>query len=229
MARAVRLLAAYAVGMAAPVPLLAQALAVSPTIVEMPPGKHSAVIEVSNAAATPVDIQIRGYDWRQVEGRETLTDSATLRLSPSIVTIPAGGKQVLRMIVPDGARAQEGDWRILLDQLPRPVEGAGLQIKLRMSIPVFAYATKTATPDLRWRLADGRLEAVNAGPRFVRFNALALRTADGREAALPLGPTPYLLPGTSRSWPVTDTAVLAVAGQVGTTSFVTPIVRGPGS
>ena len=205
----------------------AQSLQVSPVLLEIPPSRRGAVLQIQNVAAVPVDIQVRPYDWRQNDGRDELIDSTTLLISPSIATIPAGATQTVRLLVPAGARTTESNWRILVDQLPKPVTGGGLQVRLRMSIPVFAYAAKATEPDVRWRLAGSRLEASNIGPRYARLGELNLRRSGGKDVALPLGEMPYLLPGSSRHW---DVAVqpandLSVVGLVGTTAFTAPIAR----
>ncbi|MGI4876066.1 MAG: fimbrial biogenesis chaperone [Janthinobacterium lividum] len=212
-----------------PVAAGAQSLAVSPTTIDVPAGKHGAVMQITNTMTTPVDVQVRPYDWHQAEGKDVLTDSTTLRVSPSIVTIPAGSTQLLRMLIPAGERGVEGDWRVVVDQLPRPASGGGLQIRLRLSIPVFARAATSAPADVRWSLRGGQLEAVNAGLKHVRFATLELRPATGAATTLPLGESPYLLPGTRRAWTVTTTpATLSVAGtwiaeRAGATAFVAPV------
>lgn len=207
----------------------AQSLQVSPVLLEIPPDKHGAVMKIQNTSATPVDIQIRPYDWRQTDDRDELVDSLSLRISPSIVTIPAGGTQTVRLLAPAGPRTVEGDWRILVDQLPKLVPGGGLQIRLRLSIPVFAYATKAKVPDLRWQLVGRRLEVLNTGQRYVRLAELNLRHPDGKALPLPLGEMPYLLPGSNRHWeialPLASDAT--VAGLVGTNVFTAPIARDP--
>ncbi len=203
----------------------AQALGVSPTLVEIAAGRRAAVISVTNTAATAVDIQVRPYDWRQVDGNDVLTDSSTLILAPAVATIPPGATQALRVLVPTGAREREGEWRLILDQLPQP-GGKGLQIRLRLSLPVFAAAHAGDAPDLNWRLVGGRLEVRNDGGRFARLNRLALRDDQGKETAINTGTTPYVLPGTTRSWPATATAV-AVAGTIGARDFLVPLPRVP--
>ncbi len=207
------------------IPAAGQALAVSPTLVEIAPAGRGAVIDVTNNSPEPVDIQIRPYDWRDTDGHDVLTDSTSLRVSPSIATIAPGATQVVRVLAAPAA-APEREWRILLDQLPQPAKGGGLRVKLRMSIPVFAYASKTTVPDLRWSIVGGQLTATNVGQRYARFAALSVRNADGHESPLALDPTPYLLPGARRQWRVAATAS-RVVGRIGTTDFTAPITLDP--
>lgn len=217
--------ASFAVATLAGLAASAQSLQISPVLLEMQPGRHGAVMEILNTAATAVDIQVRPYDWHQLDGHDELVDSMTLRVSPSIVTIPAGGSQTVRLLVPGDPRTAEGNWRILVDQLPQLAPGGGLQIRLRMSIPVFAYATKIAAADLRWRIVGKRLEVSNAGPRYARLAELSLHRPSDGDIPLPLGEMPYVLPSSSRHWDVTVASEpgLTVVGRNGTTAFSAPV------
>lgn len=211
------------------VQLFAQSLQVSPVILGIMPDKRSAVLEITNSSTTAVDVQLRPYDWHQVDGKDVLIDSNTLRVSPSIAAIAVGATQTFRLLAPTGQRTAEGSWRILVDQLPQPSEGSGLRIKLRMSIPVFAYTTKTAASDIRWRFAGGGLEGANYGVRHARLDALAVQGPDGKIIPLSLGERPYLLPGSSRRWDLALAPMpgLTVVGRDGSTVFSSQIALEP--
>ena len=199
----------------------AQSLQISPVLLEMRPDRHGTALEIQNTSTAAVDIQVRPYDWHQADGRDELSDSMTLRVSPSIVTIPAGGTQTVRLLAPSEPRTVESNWRILVDQLPQFAPGGGLVIRLRMSVPVFAYATKVATADLRWRVIGKRLEVSNAGPRYARLAELSLHRPGDRDISLPLGDKPYLLPGATRHWDVAVSPAtgLTVIGRDGIKAF----------
>jgi fimbrial chaperone protein len=212
-------------GVLAGSPASAQSFGITPTLLEIAPGKRGAVLNILNTTAMPIDIQARPYDWQQVDGHDKLTDSTTLLVSPSIMTIPPGGAQLLRVLVPAGGRISEGNWRVMLDQLPQASPMPGMQVRLRMSIPVFAYAGKADAPSLRSSLVGGRLEVVNLGQRYLRVGSLAVRAGDGRETPLPLGDTPYFLPNTRRSWSAPSAALTGsqVVARHGTGSSLMPI------
>jgi fimbrial chaperone protein len=216
-------------GLLAGTPALAQSFGITPTLLEVAPGRRGAVLSVTNTTAIAIEVQARPYDWQQVEGHDKLTDSTTLLVSPSIMTIPPGGAQLLRVLVPAGPRTTEGNWRIILDQLPHATPLAGMQVRLRMSIPVFAYAGKAEARSLRWSIVGGRLEVVNLGQRYLRLSSLAVRTSDGREMPLALGDTPYFLPNSRRHWsePSATLAGSQVVAHTGTDSFVVPMTLAP--
>ncbi|UAJ10466.1 fimbrial biogenesis chaperone [Glacieibacterium megasporae] len=199
----------------------AQSLQVSPVTVAMLPDKRSAALEITNTSALPVDIQVRPYDWQQVDGRDELIDSATLRVSPSIVEIAANTTQTIRVLAPTGLRTSESCWRLIVDQLPQPSAGSGLQIRLRMSVPVFAYSTKVAAGDIRWRIIGGKLEGTNYGRRHARLDELSVKEPNGAAVPLSLDGRPYLLPGTSRRWDLAIAPVpgLTVVGRDGVAAF----------
>ena len=226
-------LAAAILMVATPEAVAAQSISVSPTLIEVPAGKRGAVVEIANRAAKPVDIQVRPYDWRQIDGEDVLEPDTQLLLSPSVVTIPANGTQTLRILTPTASRSREGEWRLLLDQLP-DTTGSGLQIRLRMSIPVIAHATHKDAAEVRWSMTATRLVATNIGGRFALLKQLAVRDVNGRQHDIGLGTSGYLLPGAARSWPLPgDVAThisaigITVTGVIGTQDFTAPLNLDP--
>lgn len=210
-------------------PAGAQSLLVSPTVIGIPAGKRGAVIEITNMATSAVDVQVRPYEWRQENGIDTLIDGADLVSSPSIVTIPSGGKQLVRLLASTRDRAVEANWRILIDQLPGPVKEQGLQIRLRLSVPVFAYPTKSGGSELKWSAAADYIEVINTGSRFARLSSLMVRERSGREIALPLERTPYLLPGTRRRWKFAAASLVepVIVGKLGSADFTAYVSLAP--
>lgn len=180
-------------------------LAVTPTIILIQAGRASAALEVRNRSDAAIAVQLSAYRWTQEAGEEQLTDDPAMLVSPPITTIPAGGAQTFRIMVPKGPRTVEGSWRVVLDELPRAADQGTLGVRLRLSMPVFAAADTDIESGkaIDWRVEDGRLIAANNGSRHVRIASLLL---DGR-TRLPPGPSPYLLSGARRSWPLPHPAL----------------------
>ena len=171
-------------------------LAVMPTVIEVPPGRSGAAMEVGNRSAEPVAVQLSAFRWTQPGGEDRLEDDPAVTVSPAIATIPPGGVQTFRILLPRGSRPTEATWRVILDELPRPAAKGKLDVRLRLSMPVFAAADRDGGAKVQWRSESGQLIAINNGARRLHFSSLSL---DGRHG-LPLAPSPYLLAGAERRW-----------------------------
>lgn len=129
----------------------ASGLQVSPVLVEFSPTEQAQAIWLSNTGASPLRAQLRIRTWNQEDNQDVLMPAQDLVASPPIVQVPAGGRQLVRLIrsMPV-ASAQEMSYRVLVDELPdetQVTEGSashGLQFLLRYSIPIFVKATDTA-------------------------------------------------------------------------------------
>src|SRR5580704_6037551 len=116
----------------------AQSLMVLPVNVRMAPGQRTASVTVVNHGATEASIQIRAYAWTQPNGKEQLTLSDVVLVSPPIASIAPGGTQIVRLVLRQSPQDREATYRILLDQIPPPATPGTVRVVLRMSIPIFA-------------------------------------------------------------------------------------------
>lgn len=171
-------------------------LVITPTTVAIPPGRHSAVVEVENAGDDPVDLQFRAYDWRQEDGDDRLSPTDALVVSPAIATVAPHARQVFRVLQMGGSGTGERSYRLRLNQLPR-ADGTAVAINLEFSLPVF-QGPADAAPRLSWASEPGGVRVTNEGNARIRFAALAVTTADGATMALPGAASAYLLSGASR-------------------------------
>lgn len=188
-------------------PALGQSMSVSPSLVEVDGRRTSSAVTVQNLSDHPMAVQVRGFDWQQTNGEDTLTETARLTVSPPLATIAAGSTQTFRILLAPGPRTQEQSFRLIFDQLPDLDGAAAMAMRFRLSVPVFAkgMTTDQSPAQIEWRQEGGRLFATNLGGRHGRFRSLTLASLDGAQQwQLPLGKTPYLLSGTQRSWPVAE-------------------------
>ena len=108
-----------------------------------------------------------------------------------------------------------------MDEIPQPDAKAepaiGLKLQMRYSIPLFVYGqgiptikegahhALVETRNLSWRVtrADGQpvLEVRNRGDVHVRLSQVALEQG-GQKRTVAEGLLGYVLPGSTRSWPV---------------------------
>lgn len=204
-------------------------IAVSPTTVEIPDGRRSAVIEVENQGDEPVDLQLRAYDWRQSDAGEQLTPAADVVVSPAITTVSPHGRQLFRVLRSAVADAgAERAYRLRLNQLPGPASQA-VGINFEFLLPLFAGGT-SAVPVLSATAGEGVLRLANTGGRRARLHELALRMPNGTMLPVEGASTSYVLAGRTQGWTAPAGAALAGARLTGTSDagrFDVPVIAAP--
>jgi fimbrial chaperone protein len=161
-------------------------------------------------------VQLQIVSWSQQDGKDVLEPSRDLLATPPIFTVPAGGSQTVRVGLRQRSNIQtEGSYRLILQEVPPPPkpEFRGLQVALRLSVPVFIapavapavapttamtwQANVTSTPDAP---TDLTVAAVNTGTAHVQVLGLKLFSG-GVELPIASPPeTGYVLPGQGRQW-----------------------------
>lgn len=182
----------------------AQAFQVRPVRVELGSRLPASQLVVSNPTAQTVLIQAEAFDWTQDKDQEQLHPSASLIVNPPIFELAPGAMQVVRVGL---RRAVEGGvqkhHRVWLSQVATPGAdtGNGVQMLLRVSLPVFVTGSGTGAPQAVWQrqASGGMIELGNSGQRHLHVRELRLQ-AEG-EKPTTLGPC-YALPGGLCRWPV---------------------------
>lgn len=207
---------------------LAQAavLLVSPVRIQFEPTQPGQTLQISNRGQQAVDAQVRIMRWTQENGRDRLVpvDSSELVASPPMLHIEPGKQQTVRLIRLQPVKpAGELSYRLLVDELPRPdsLQGSGLRMLMRYSIPVFVEPVafrrpaaqrrgamqKTDLSRLHGQLAAGQdgkaeLQMRNDGPQAVRISALSTVAPDGQARSVDGGLLGYVLAGQRASLPL---------------------------
>lgn len=193
-------------------PAYAGTFTISPLRVDFADATGTAVLTVRNGDAKPVVVQTQGLAWSQVGGQDALTPSRDLLVSPAVFTLPAGGSQLVRVALRRNVDpARELTYRLLLQEVPQEAspDFNGLQIVLRLSVPVFVEPLAPATPQIAWAAArgtDGKLSlsARNDGSAHARIHGFSVKTADGATTMLDQPELAYVLPGSTRHWTFDD-------------------------
>lgn len=185
-------------------PSAAQAFQVRPVRLDLGNRQPTAQLMVSNPTARPLLIQAEAFDWSQDQDRDQLQPSQDLIVNPPIFELAPGAQQVVRVGLRRAAQdGVERPHRIWLSQVATtPEEGdSGVQMLLRLSLPVFVVGTGTGAPQARWQrhAADGVVELNNPGARHLHVRELRLMAEDA--APTSLGPC-YALPGGRCRWPL---------------------------
>lgn len=181
---------------------------ISPLRVDLSQATPAAALTVRNEENVAVVIQVETLQWSQADGQDALDPTRDLVASPLVFTLPPNGTQLVRVALrraPDERR--ELGYRLVVQEVPPPPspDFTGLQVALRMSLPVFVAAAMPSAPDLQWsvtRGADGALDVTthNAGETHARVLGFSVTPAMATAPAFEQPVATYVLPGTARHW-----------------------------
>ncbi len=181
---------------------------VSPVRVELAAGRAIVALTVRNDGDTPTVIQTQVVAWSQQNGEDVYTPTNEVLATPPIFTVAPGATQIARVALrrePDAVR--ELAYRIFLQEVPGPPQPGfqGLQMALRISIPIFVEAKKPQELKLDWRAQrepDGalRLAVDNVGGRHLQVYDLNISSVDNTTPVYSNQSASYVLPGQRRSW-----------------------------
>jgi len=198
-------------------PAEAGALQVDPIKVEITAERKIASVRVKNESDRPVTI--RGYvlAWSQTNGEDVHAESNAVVVSPPIATIAPGSVQLVRVGLRPGSSGP-ASYRLMVEEVPEANPGAGVQVALRLSIPLYAFQKAGAMSDVNWKASrqpDGTwaLDAANTGSGYVRIESKHAREHSGLAFASE-GLLGTVLPNSSRRFilpkdaPIVDRARL---------------------
>ena len=132
--------------------IITQAIASSVLIAPVDPviesNQQAAALWLQNQGTSPVVMQIRVVSWQQKQfGDDYQEAQQSLIVSPPIATIPAGKRQLIRLIRGQmGIPGQEEAFRLIIDEVPpafsnasevKSKKEAGVQFQMRYSVPLF--------------------------------------------------------------------------------------------
>lgn len=195
----------------------ASGLQVAPVSLTLQPAQHADGLWLSNTGTDQIHAQVRVYRWTQADGADQLTPSQELVISPPMLGIKPGDRQLIRVIrigaPPSGNNAVEAAYRLAIDELPVQTPGKrGLQFVLHYSVPVFVEPQGKAevTVNLHWQLLrDGEhmvLVVSNTGTGHAQLAELTYVNGKGKRTTIAGGLLGYVLPGATMRWPLKQPA-----------------------
>ncbi|WP_420382851.1 molecular chaperone [Novosphingobium sp.] len=220
-------------------PALASGLQVDPVSVTIT--GRSGSLFLSNLGDTPLQSQIRVYQWAQDGRSDVLSPTDGLLASPPMAAIETNGRQLVRLVAANPKTCEDA-YRLSVDEVP-PITpagtapGAGLHYVLHYSLPVFVTARGCARirPELGWHLVRQdkgvALIVSNQGAMHAQLAGVRLVTTTGVQIELTPGLLGYVLPGQTRTFTfpvVPDTLAGAITLELAVNgSHVTqPLVLG---
>lgn len=189
----------------------ASGLQVAPISLTVQAQENAQGLWLSNTGEDVVHAQVRVYQWTQASGKDELIPSRGLVVSPPMLELKPGAKQLVRVIrtgaPPSGAGAAEAAYRLAIDELPVDTQGKkGLQFVLHYSVPVFlepAGSAKTA-PALQWQLErnghQATLQISNHGSGHAQVSQISFVAHSGQRTEINAGLFGYVLPGATMRW-----------------------------
>jgi fimbrial chaperone protein len=201
------LASAAALGLS-PAPARAGSFSVSPVRVELSVQAQTGALTIRNQQDEPVVVQAEGLLWEQANGEDKLSPTKDVLVSPAVFTLPANGSQLVRVALRRPADAQrELSYRLILTEVPPEAAPGftGLNIALRLSVPIFVEPTQPSAAQLEWsasRNGEGALAvtARNAGNGHARVLQFTVAPAEGPGTAIDQVTSAYILPGQARTW-----------------------------
>lgn len=185
-------------------------LQVAPISLNLRAGQNADGLWLSNTGDAPIHAQVRVFHWTQDGEHDQLTPTRDLAISPPMIKLAPGQRQLVRVIRGTAAPpGREDAFRVLIDELPVGENGredTGVQFVLSYSVPVFLMPQDGAVPEpvLDARLVrDGkqnRLVVTNTGDRHARIAHVTYVDATGRRHVLEPGLLGYALPGQRMQW-----------------------------
>jgi fimbrial chaperone protein len=195
----------------------ASGLQVSPIGLRLATSASAEALWLTNTGTGPVHAQVRVFRWTQADGKDLLEPSRDLVVSPPMVTIAPGDRQLVRVIrqVAPASDGMETAYRVIVDELPvDAADRPGLTFVLRYSVPVFLAPlgdpAMKATLRAGWEKGpDGpHLRIHNTGNGHAQVADLTWQGTQGRRVLLLPGLVGYALPGATMRWKLPPDAQL---------------------
>ncbi|RKR54244.1 fimbrial chaperone protein [Yokenella regensburgei] len=189
-------------------PALAGGLQIAPVSLTLQGTQNADGIWLSNEGGAPLNAQVRVWRWTQSGNNDRLDNAQGLAISPPMLALAPGEKQLVRVIRTGPANPNVEDaWRLSIDELPPAKrEKNQIQFVMRYSVPVFIQpaGVANAAPRLQWRLvaADGKafVEVNNQGNSHAQLAQATFVQANGARKVISPGLLGYVLPGSTMRW-----------------------------
>jgi fimbrial chaperone protein len=189
--------------------VIAGSFEVNPIRVDLSPTVRSVALSVRNGGADAMVVQVSVSAWSQEDGKDILTPTNEVLVSPPIATIAPDGEQIIRVGLrraPDAKR--ELSYRIFLQEVPPPPKPGfqGLVVALRVGLPIFVQPRQgPAKATLVWNaeLRTGNtihLKLENQGTGHIQISTVELFLPSEKEAIAEQSGLAYVLPGQAREW-----------------------------
>ena len=181
----------------------------NPIRVNLSAAKRSEALTVTNSGSDPVVVQVSAMAWAQDAGKDVLSATSDVLVSPPIATIAPGKEQIVRVGLRRAPDAHtELSYRLFLQEVPPPPKPGfqGLQVALRVGLPIFVEPRDgRAKAALEWTASSLgkdsiRLTLQNQGNGHIQISDIGLYAKGGKDPIASRTGLVYVLPGQSHEW-----------------------------
>lgn len=202
----------------------AQAVTISPVVVELAPAHRVVSITLSNSGDQPLRYQSKTVAWHLVDGLDQYDDTDDLIVAPAIFEIRAGASQIVRVTLRHPATGGEQAYRLIFQDItaitaPATTDEVAINFHVDHNLPVFVSAPGKPQASLQAMPCPGVpgacLRLVNGGGRYAQVKSLALDQGAWHKE-LPVNAR--ILAGAWRQWPLelpASTNTVRVSAQTG--------------
>jgi fimbrial chaperone protein len=202
----------------------AASLQVAPILLEFSPQEKVKELWLTNTGNENIRAQVRVNAWTQSNQQDILANSKDLIASPMVISIPAGQRQLVRLIRNTQiANTTEQAYRLIVDELPNSQTNvqSGLQLLLKYSIPVFLKVSDSNDTDqgitslqgISFKYNTQTLTINNQSSHYKRFSQFAYMDAQGKKIPIQMGLMGYVLSGKSMQWKIPNNINVTRGGK----------------
>ena len=180
----------------------ADAVSLSPVLVEVTPARPVQTITMANPGDRPMRFQVQVLAWSQRNGVEVRTPSNDLIVAPAIADIPAGGRQIFRIASRTPPSGAQRAYRLVFEDIgdaPTPTGEVAVALRVNHDLPIFVSPPSLEPAALQVEAcgtpAPGCVRVHNTGGRYGVVRALR---AEGSEAQQTVNTR--VLAGSWREW-----------------------------
>jgi fimbrial chaperone protein len=195
--------------LAAAAPAVAGSFSITPIRVELGAAHPHGVLTLHNDSDSPVTVQVSAVSWSQPGGQDHYESTHDLITTPPVFVIAANADQIIRVALRrDLDPTRELAYRLFFQEVPQATNHAfsGLQVSLRIGVPVFVAPTGAApAAQLVWQAHGGggtmEIQAANRGTAHLQVIDFDLLVGSQATPVHVKGAR-YVLPDNAVSWSV---------------------------
>ncbi|MBI5861365.1 MAG: molecular chaperone [Rhodocyclales bacterium] len=183
-------------------------LGINPIRVDLSAARPTAAITLSNTGGTSMVVQLQVSKWSAAGEEDRYDPSPDILVTPPIFTIAPGVSQIIRVGLSSASGTdRELAYRLFVEEVPSPPKPGyqGLQVALRLGIPVFVEAAQATQSKLQWSAVRTGADAIsiqvgNVGGAHARILNINLSAPGESRILASQVAASYLLPGQTKRW-----------------------------
>jgi fimbrial chaperone protein len=187
----------------------ANGIKVSPIRIELSGESRIAVLKVSNPSDKPLLVQADLMRWTQKNGDDFYQKSGDVLVVPPLFSVPPHREQVMRLALSRPPENTELTYRLYLKEIVaqevKKVPSRGLQMALRIGIPIFVAPRTEPRQEFYWKIKTMPGKGVvatlrNIGNTTIFIDKNQLLNQRGKPLIAEIPGFKYVLPGQEFQW-----------------------------